>query len=127
MSIKEYGRLRGCIGTVLASAQSIVHEIIQNAVKAGLCDPRFAPIKEEDLYELDFSVDILSTPQIADISDLDPEKYGIIVSTGDKRGLLLPRLDGIDTVYKQLEIALQKAGIDPDEHYVIEKFIVYKT
>ncbi len=46
---------------------------------------------------------------------LDVKKYGVIVSKGGKRGLLLPDLEGVDTVEKQLEIAKQKAGLSPQE------------
>lgn len=123
VSLKKDKRLRGCIGTFLPTQKNIALEIIENAVSAAVRDPRFSPVRFEEVYFLDISVDVLSPPEEVDsISQLDPQKYGVIVSTGYKKGLLLPDLEGVDTVEYQVAIAMQKAGISPDENYRIQRF-----
>lgn len=126
VSLKKFGELRGCIGTFLPTTNSIAEEITRNAVEAGLNDPRFSEVEEEELLDIDFSVDVLEEPIPADSTDLDPKKYGVIVSSKGKRGLLLPDLEGVDTVEEQLSIACQKAGIRKGEDYTIEKFEVIR-
>lgn len=126
VSLKMEGRLRGCIGTILPTTENVAKEIIRNSIEAGQHDPRFTPVIEEELDELDFSVDVLTEPQKASKEELDPNKYGVIVRSGFKSGLLLPNLEGVDTVEQQLEIALQKGKIYSDEDYNIEKFEVIR-
>ncbi|MFO7637396.1 MAG: AmmeMemoRadiSam system protein A [Clostridia bacterium] len=127
VSIKKRGSLRGCIGTITPSMENIASEIITNAIQAAAEDPRFEPVKEYELMELDLSVDILhEAEEISDIGQLNPEKYGVIVSKGPRRGLLLPSIEGVDTVKRQLEIALYKAGISPEESYTIQRFEVVR-
>lgn len=126
VSLKKHGELRGCIGTFLPTTNSIAEEIINNAIEAGVNDPRFSEVREDELLDIDFSVDVLEKPTPAEKTDLDPKKYGVIVSKGYKRGLLLPDLEGVDTVEEQLAIACQKAGIDPRNDYSIEKFEVIR-
>jgi AmmeMemoRadiSam system protein A len=125
VSLKKNGELRGCIGTTAATTESIVAEIIQNAVSAATRDPRFNSVTTDELQELTISVDVLGEPApVASRADLDPAVYGIIVRSGRLTGLLLPDLDGVDTVEEQLAIACRKAGIRPDEPYDIERFRV---
>ncbi|ABB14018.1 AmmeMemoRadiSam system protein A [Carboxydothermus hydrogenoformans] len=125
VSIKKDGELRGCIGTIAPATENLAEEIIRNSLEAGLHDPRFEPVEEHELDELTYSVDILYPPEeVRDLSELDPKKYGVIVSKGFRRGLLLPNLEGVDTVEKQLAIAKRKAGIAPDEPVKIERFLV---
>ncbi len=111
VSIHKFGSLRGCIGTFLPTTDSIAEEIIQNAISASTKDPRFRPITKDELPYLEVNVDVLSKPVPTTKEELDPKKYGVIVSQGYKRGLLLPDLDGVDTIDYQIEIAKQKAGI----------------
>jgi len=122
--IKKQGQLRGCIGTISPVTENIAQEILRNAVSTASEDPRFEPVQEHELDELDYMVDVLSPPEPADISQLDVFRYGVIVANEYKRGLLLPNLDGVDTVEQQLEIVRQKAGISEDENYSIERFEV---
>lgn len=123
VSLKKGERLRGCIGTFLPNKDNIALEIIENAVSAAIHDPRFSPVTLDELESLSISVDILSTPEIVeDTSQLNPRKYGVIVSCGCKKGLLLPDLEGIDTVEQQIDIARQKAGIHAGEDFSIERF-----
>jgi AmmeMemoRadiSam system protein A len=112
VSIKKGGDLRGCIGTFSPTTENIAAEVIRNAVHAATMDPRFSPVKPSELDDLDYSVDILSPPEkIEDTDRLDPKKYGVIVEKGGLRGLLLPDLEGVETVEEQLRIAALKAGI----------------
>lgn len=125
VSLKKFGALRGCIGTILPVYNSVAEEIINNSISAAMNDPRFPKVTEDELYDIDISVDILSTPVKATKEELNPKKYGVIVSKGYKRGLLLPDLEGVDSVEKQLQIACNKGDIDYyDDDYEIEKFEV---
>ncbi len=124
VSIKKHGQLRGCIGTFLPVYKNLAEEIKNNALAAGLEDPRFPPVEAGELSTLVYSVDVLAEPEPCKREDLDPQKYGVIVSSGGKRGLLLPDLEGVDTVEQQLQIALQKGGISPREQYTIQRFEV---
>jgi len=122
VSLKKNGQLRGCIGTFLPAYQNLAEEIKNNALAAGLHDPRFSRVEAEELPSLVYSVDILAEPEPCQRDDLDPKRYGVIVSSGSKRGLLLPDLEGVDTVEEQLQIALQKGGISPRDKYKIQRF-----
>ncbi len=125
VSLKKHGALRGCIGTVKPAQRNILEETIHNAISAAACDPRFPPVREDELPDIKCSVDVLSEPEsVPDVSELDPGKYGVIVESGFKRGLLLPRLEGVDTVNDQILIAKQKAGIKPDGPCEIYRFTV---
>ena len=124
VSLKKHGNLRGCIGTILPSYNDLSEEIAHNAVSAGIRDPRFRPVTAQEMKDLVFSVDVLSDPEPCQKEDLDPKYYGVIVTKGRRRGLLLPDLEGVDTVEEQLSIALRKAGIKPNEEYKIERFTV---
>ena len=127
VSLKLDGSLRGCIGTISPITESIADEIIRNAISAGLEDPRFPPVTEEELPRLIYSVDVLGqAEEISSIDQLDPKEYGVIVSKGHRRGLLLPNLDGVDTAEEQISIALRKAGIKPNENYKLERFQVVR-
>ena len=123
--LKKKGNLRGCIGTFMPCTENVAQEIIKNAISAATQDPRFEPVTEDELDELDYSVDVLSPPEkVSDISELDPKKYGVIVVHGARKGLLLPDLDGVDSVEEQLRIAKMKAWINPDEKVEIFRFMV---
>ncbi len=127
VSIKKEGRLRGCIGTIHAAWPSIAEEIIENAVNAASRDPRFSPIKAEELDMLAISVDVLGdTEKIDSPNKLDVKRYGVVVTKGYKRGLLLPNLEGVDTVEKQIAIAKQKAEIGEHEKAELERFEVVR-
>jgi len=138
VTIEKNGNLRGCIGTYLPICTNIAEEVIHNAIAAATEDYRFGPVENEELPYLSYTVYILNEPELVkDIKELDPKKYGIIVKTvpisssGDvvfdghfvaKTGLLLPDLEGIDTIEQQISIACQKGGIDPAR----EKILIYK-
>lgn len=123
--IKKRGELRGCIGTFHPACDCIGAETIVNAISAATKDPRFPPITENELPDLTYSVDVLSSPErVSGMDDLDPKKYGIIVVSGFRKGLLLPDLEGVTTAEEQLRIAKMKAGILPGEEVEIYRFTV---
>ena len=125
VSLKKNGNLKGCIGTIMPVQENIAQEIIKNAISAAVDDPRFSPVTASELGDLIISVDVLSPPEeISDILELDPKKYGVIVSSGYKKGLLLPDLEGVDTAEEQVDIARRKAGIYPDEKAKLYRFEV---
>lgn len=126
VSLKKHGELRGCIGTFMPAYRNIYEEIVRNAIAAATEDPRFSPVREDELEEISYSVDVLSSPErVTDILELDPKRYGIIVVKGYRKGLLLPDLEGVNTVEEQLMIAKMKAGIDPSDNDVeIYRFTV---
>lgn len=145
VTIEKEGQLRGCIGTYLPTKENIAEEIISNAIAAATEDYRFGPIKEEELPEISYTVYILSKPELVrDIKELNPKKYGIIVKTAPiaylqktdvmfngltplKSGLLLPDLEGVNTIEQQIAIACQKGGINPlKEDIIIYCFTIEK-
>lgn len=127
VSIHKLGELRGCIGTISPTKVSVAKEIIDNGISAATKDPRFPEITKDELPWLDISVDVLGRPEDIDSKDeLDIKRYGVIVSSGYKRGLLLPDLDGIDSVDQQIDIARRKAGIGEDEEYTLQRFEVIR-
>ncbi len=127
VSIHKNNYLRGCIGTTGSTTRSTAHEIIQNAVSAGTRDPRFGRVMKKELPFLQYKVDVLFPPEpIKSFSELDVKRYGVIVYQQYKSGLLLPNLDGIDTIEEQVSIALQKAGINDNEEYKMERFEVIR-
>jgi AmmeMemoRadiSam system protein A len=123
--LKKAGDLRGCIGTFQPTQETLAEEIAVNAVSAACRDPRFPPVSESELASLDISVDVLSEPEpVSEASQLDPRRYGVIVKRGSRVGLLLPDLEGVDSVEQQLEIARNKAGISPHEPIQLFRFTV---
>ena len=127
VSLHSHGQLRGCIGTTGPTAASVAWEIIQNAISACSRDPRFPPVGADELDSLEYSVDVLGEPEPIDSpAQLNVKRYGVIVSCGGRRGLLLPDLEGVDTVEQQIDIARQKGGISSREHYSLERFEVVR-
>jgi AmmeMemoRadiSam system protein A len=130
VTIHRQGQLRGCIGTIYATCENVAEEVIRNAVSAATEDPRFPPVRRAELDDLQIKVDVLGEPEPVDSEDeLDPKRYGLIVQSIEypgKRGLLLPNLEGIDTVEKQVYwTRYHKAGIvDPDEPVQMYRFEV---
>jgi AmmeMemoRadiSam system protein A len=128
VSLHLEGELRGCMGTIVPVCAHVGEEIIRNAVTACSQDPRFPPVEEAELPGLDVKVDVLSPFEgISSPGELDPARYGVIVEKGGRRGLLLPRLDGVDSVRQQLEIACRKAGFqwkDDDAGIKLYRFTV---
>ena len=121
------GALRGCVGTIEPQTGSIEEEVIANAISAATADPRFYPLKEDELADIDISVDVLGpAEEVRDRDELDPKRYGIIIRSLDgRRALLLPDLEGVETVEQQVNITCRKGSIDPDsDQYRIYRFEV---
>ncbi len=127
VSLHKDGQLRGCIGTILPVCGCLAEELLRNAVSAGTEDPRFSPLRPEELPYLEYSVDVLGEPEDIDgPEELDVKRYGVIVSKGFRRGLLLPDLDGVDSVEEQIAIAKRKAGIGAGEEVELQRFEVVR-
>lgn len=125
VSLKKRGQLRGCIGTFQPVRENLAEEIAANAISAAVHDPRFPPVTKEELPELRFSVDVLSPlEKVSSKAELDAKKYGIMVRSGSRSGLLLPDLEGVDSVDQQIDIARRKAGIAPGERVELYRFKV---
>ena len=123
--LKIDGALRGCIGTFQPQEPTIAHETVRNSISAATCDPRFTCVRTDELGVIEYTVDVLTPPEpVKDKSELDPRRYGVIVQSGGRRGLLLPDLEGVDTAERQIAIAMQKAGIPPGAHVTLQKFEV---
>ena len=127
VSIKKHGQLRGCIGTISPTRSNVREEIRANAISASTRDPRFEPVRPDELPDLVYSVDILGAAEAIDgPGALDPARYGVIVKRGGRKGLLLPNLEGIETAEQQVAIARTKAGIGPHEEVELERFEVVR-
>ena len=128
VSLHKEGKLRGCIGTIGPTQSCVAEEIIENAISASSRDPRFSPVRKNELDALEISVDVLfPAEKIRSKNELDVKRYGVIVTKGRKRGLLLPNLDGVDTVEEQVSIALRKAGLSEREKgYELQRFKVVR-
>ncbi|MEA3493657.1 MAG: AmmeMemoRadiSam system protein A [Candidatus Margulisiibacteriota bacterium] len=125
VSLHRQGKLRGCIGTFTPTTENVAKEIIRNAIESSTQDPRFPPVEKDELADLEISVDLLGIPEpVKSVKELDAEKYGVIIKSGVRRGLLLPDLPGVDTPEEQIEICRQKAGIGDDEPLELFKFEV---
>ncbi|OGN92272.1 MAG: AMMECR1 domain-containing protein [Chloroflexi bacterium RBG_13_48_17] len=125
VSIKKRGELRGCIGTFAPTRSNIAEEVVVNAISSATQDPRFLPVEPSELDDLEYSVDVLTEPEpVKSVAQLDPKKYGVIVECGFGRGLLLPDLEGVDSVEEQIRICRAKAGISAEEPIRLYRFRV---
>ena len=120
------GDLRGCIGTIEPEKDTLAEEIITNGISAASRDPRFSPVSIDELSNLRYSVDVLFPAEPANVEDLDPAIYGVIVEDdgGVRRGLLLPDIPGVETAAMQVEIAARKAGIPSGTPLKLSRFRV---
>ena len=125
ISLHKHGQLRGCIGTFEPTRENVAEEIIANAISSSTRDPRFPPVAASELDEVEYGVDILTEPEpVKDISQLDAKDYGVIVESGWRRGLLLPDLEGVDSVEEQIAICRLKGGISASEPVNLYRFQV---
>ncbi len=125
VSLHKRELLRGCIGTFLPTRANVAEEIISNAISASTRDPRFPAVRTDELKGLDISVDVLSAPERAgSVEELDAKKLGVIVRSGNRTGLLLPDLEGVDSPMQQISICRQKGGIGEREPIELFKFTV---
>ncbi len=125
VSVHKDGELRGCIGTFEPTRENVAEEVVANAISSATRDPRFNPVTPAELDELEYKVDILTSPEpVSDVTELDHSRYGVIVACGWRKGLLLPDLEGVDSVQQQLEICRMKAGISREEPVILYRFEV---
>ena len=123
VTLKENDELRGCIGTLAPYRNTQAEEILYNAISACSHDPRFEPVRPEELPKLHYQVYVLGAPmKVAGPQELDPKRYGVIVRKGSRSGVLLPDLEGIDSVEMQIGIACRKGGISPEENPELYRF-----
>jgi hypothetical protein len=116
VSLKMNGNLRGCIGTFVPATSNVADEVIHNAISAATRDPRFSPVTLEEFKRVEVSVDVLTPPEpVSSLGELNPKRYGVIVQKGERRGLLLPDIDGVDTAERQIDIAMKKAGLTDED------------
>jgi len=125
VSLKKDGDLRGCIGTLQPTRENLAEEIIENGIAAASRDTRFRPVREDELQDIAISVDVLSPPEdISSEEELDPKIYGVIVTSGLRRGVLLPDLEGVETPEQQIDICKWKVGIPPEAEVSLQRFRV---
>jgi AmmeMemoRadiSam system protein A len=125
--LKINGELRGCIGTFQPVEPTIAQEAVRNAISAATCDPRFTCVRKDELESIEYTVDVLTPPErVVDKTGLDPRRYGVIVQAGARKGLLLPDLEGVDTVDQQVGIAMRKAGIPSGATIELSRFEVQR-
>lgn len=122
------GRLRGCRGTIQPQHGNLLEEVRAVAVSSAFKDTRFDPVRAEELPDLLFEVSVLSPPEdVSTTLELNPFVYGVIVRTEDgRRGVMLPNVEGLDTVEKQLDATRRKAFIQPGEAVMLQRFRVDK-
>ena len=120
------GALRGCVGTLSPRFHNAALETWHLARSAAFEDSRFQPVTARELADMRFEVSVLHPLEpIASPAELDPGRYGVVVSIDDgRRGTLLPGIASITSVAEQLRIARLKAGIGPDEPVRLERFTV---
>ncbi|HEY5594118.1 MAG TPA: AmmeMemoRadiSam system protein A [Nitrospiria bacterium] len=126
VSLKKNGQLRGCVGTYQPTQPTVADEVIHNAIASATRDPRFSPLTVMELNQIECSVDVLTRPVPTTRRDLNPQRFGILVVQGSKRGLLLPDLDGIRTAEQQIQMAKEKAGIFADADCALYRFNVQR-
>lgn len=124
VTLRKYGELRGCIGTLEPAEPSLGREIARNAYSSATHDPRFPPVADEEVAALTCSVDVLGPSEPCTLDDLEPHTYGVIVEQGSRRGVLLPDLTGVDTAELQVSIACRKAGILEERSFDVRRFRV---
>ncbi len=125
VTLKKNGNLRGCIGTTKGTQKNIAEEVQKNAISAAIHDPRFPEVNSSELEDIGYSVDVLGEMEkVKDKSELNPKKYGVLVKGGHQSGLLLPDLEGVDSVDKQLDIVRKKAGLSTSSNIEIYRFVV---
>ncbi len=127
VTLKKHGALRGCVGHLAPTEANLAMEVAAVSVLAGHDDSRFPAVQPEELPELEYEISILTPPEPTTLDQLDPSRYGVIVTSGWRRGVLLPDLDGVDTVEQQIHICRQKAGISDRASVRLERFEIVKV
>lgn len=127
VSLKIRERLRGCMGTMAATQLTLEREVVENALSAAMRDPRFKPVRMDELKRIRISLDLLTPLEpVQSMEQLDPVRFGVMVRSGRKKGLLLPDLPGVESAARQIEICREKAGIAPEEDVELQRFEVLR-
>jgi AmmeMemoRadiSam system protein A len=117
VTITKRGELRGCIGYILP-VREFEELVVDAAVSAAIRDPRFDPLTEDEVGEIEIEVSVLSEPKrIENVSEVEVGKHGLIVRRGPFQGLLLPQV-ATEYNWDKLTFIRQtciKAGLSPDE------------
>lgn len=125
VSLKVSGRLRGCIGTVLPARPTLEEEVAENVLAAATRDPRFDALHAAELAFVRLSIDLLTPPErVPGAQALDAQRYGVLLRSGSRLGVLLPDIPGVHTPQQQIAICLEKAGLSPAAPYTLERFQV---
>ncbi len=125
VTLRVRGHLRGCVGTVAPARGEVAREIVASAIAAACTDPRFPPVRPDELGDLEYEVDIVEQLEaVKDLTELEPRLYGVLVEADGRRGVLLPDLPGVDTAEQQLAIAVSKAGLPPEARVQLHRFRV---
>lgn len=123
VTLRKHGEMRGCVGSTRPTEATAAHELIRYAIASAVRDPRFDPVRLDEVPLLTLRVQLLDPAElVTDISRLDPTSYGIIVRSGDRQGLLLPGIEEIVTPQQQLKAACRKAGINPHAPLQLQRF-----
>jgi AmmeMemoRadiSam system protein A len=124
VTLKIDGVLRGCIGSLEPKHDDLADETVARAVGAAFHDPRFPPLASGELERCAIDVTLIGPLEAIDSEDeLDPARYGVEVSDArGRRAVLLPALEGIDTVDRQLDLVRRKAGIAPGAEVSLRRF-----
>jgi uncharacterized protein len=117
VTIKQKGELRGCIGNFISDKP--LHQLVQEmAVSAATHDPRFYPMKEEDLVNFELEISVLSAlTKIESPDDVEVGRHGLYLEKNFSRGVLLPQVaveHGWDKETFLNKTAL-KAGLKQDD------------
>jgi AmmeMemoRadiSam system protein A len=137
VTLKQDGELRGCIGS-LKARYSLMDDLQSNAIAAAFHDPRFPPLSENELNQVQIEVSVLSSPEKIEfaseadlLAQLKPHIDGVIFNYGNNRSTFLPqvweKLSSPELFMAQLK---QKAGLAADfwsdevliYRYRVEKF-----
>jgi AmmeMemoRadiSam system protein A len=112
VTLHARGRLRGCIGVVEAF-EPLGESIAHSAVSAALRDPRFSPVRSEDLQEINIEISLLSLLEPIRPENIEIGKHGLLISQGSKRGILLPQVAVEHKLGREqfLEETSRKAGL----------------
>jgi AmmeMemoRadiSam system protein A len=129
VTLRKHGDLRGCIGSMSPLQGDLCAEVDERARAAAFEDPRFPSLEADELAACRIEVSVLGPLEaVRSAGDLDPRRYGVeVADEHGRRGVLLPDLDGVDSVEQQLAIARRKAGIPPEAAVSVRRFEVLKV
>jgi AmmeMemoRadiSam system protein A len=122
VTLRRDGQLRGCIGS-LEPRRPLAVDVADNAVAAASRDPRFPPLTEDEMSDLEVKISVLTPPELLDVesrtalaSVVRPAVDGLLIEAGVHRGTFLPAVwDQLSTVDEFLDHLWAKAGLEPGD------------